>query len=109
MYLKLTLIDVLHMTSQHLVLHTHVMGGYALPHLPRLGLLHHLAPHALHSPMEHCFVQHLLCDTERHTLMIKNIPLAIKYIHPIMSMGLVMCLTPSSIMLDMQLHTSVLH
>ena len=57
---QLTVIKVLHMTSQHLMLHTQVMEGDALPHLSCLGHLHHLAPHALHPPMEHGLVQHLL-------------------------------------------------
>ena len=61
----LTPIEVVYMSRHYLMLHTHVMGGDALPHSPGLGLLHHPAPHALHPPMEHCLVQHLLCGTEK--------------------------------------------
>jgi hypothetical protein len=102
----LTPIKVVYMSRHYSMLHTQVMGRDTLPHSPGLGLLHHPAPHALHPPMEHCLVQYLLCGTERrkHLKETKG-----KYTDPIMSMGLVMCLTPSSIMLDMHLQTSDLH
>ena len=103
----LTLIVVVYMSSQHLMLNTQVMFEETLPHSPGLGLLHHPAPHALHPPMEHCLVQHLLCGAEREK---HHKPTnAMKYTDPIMSMGLVMCLTPSSMMLDMHLQTSDRH